>query len=110
MRIVTDSKGVDEPKDPDTCNVFALYRHFASPSEVEEMRQTYLKGGMGYGHAKQALFESMNSLLEGPRERYYALLSEPHQVEAVLELGASKARISADRTLKRIRHRMGISP
>ena len=56
MKIVTDSTPVEEPKDPEKCNLFALYRLFADSERIEKMRDRYLKGGMGYGEVKKELF------------------------------------------------------
>ncbi len=109
MRIVTDSRTVDEPKDPDTCNVMALYKLFGSPDQIADLRAQYTAGGMGYGVAKQALFEAMNAQLEEPRARYEALLAHPAQVEEVLQAGAERARRAAGVTMARVREATGLS-
>ena len=106
----TDSTPVDEPKNPETCDVFKLYRLFANNEQVETMRQNYLAGGYGYGHAKQELFEVLDGVLAEPRERYHAWLDEPDRLEAVLEEGAVRAREAADKTLERVRSRVGLTP
>lgn len=108
MRITTDSKGVDEPKEPDTCTVFRLYELFAEPSQVAEMRSRYLAGGMGYGHAKQALFEVVDAALVGPRERYEEWMAHPERIEGVLAAGAERARAAARETAARVRARVGL--
>jgi tryptophanyl-tRNA synthetase len=110
MRIVTDSTPMEEPKDPDTDNVFQLYALFATKDRVEDLRQRYLAGGLGYGHAKQELFEVMDALLAEPRERYHQWMAEPDRLEAVLADGARRARTAAERTLGRVRSRAGILP
>jgi tryptophanyl-tRNA synthetase len=108
MRIVTDSKSLDEPKDPDTCNVFALYRLFASDTELEEMEANYRAGGYGYGDAKKALFEAMWTYFEPFRERREALAADPDGVEAILARGAERARVEAGRTLAAARKAVGL--
>ena len=108
MGIVTDSKGVEEAKDPDTCNVFGLYALFASPDEQADLAARYRGGGLGYGHAKQALFEVLNTQLEAPRERYEYLSANPDEVRGVLADGAAKARVTARATLHKVRSAVGL--
>jgi tryptophanyl-tRNA synthetase len=110
MSIVTDSKGVDEPKDPDADNVFALYRLFASPEQIEALAARYRAGGLGYGQAKQELFEVVDARLSPARARYHALLADPAEVDAVLQAGAVRARAVADATLARARDAVGLRP
>ncbi len=107
MSIVTDSKGVDDPKDPDTDNVFQLYRLFATAEESAELAARYRAGGLGYGHAKQACFEVMDRRLGDARTAYQSLLAEPGRVEAVLEDGAVRARRVASTVLARCREAVG---
>jgi tryptophanyl-tRNA synthetase len=109
MKVTTDSKGMDEPKDPSTCNVFALYKLFASEDEQSALATRYRAGGMGYGHAKQELFERMDAFLEGPRARHAELQADPEQVDRVLAEGAEKARVTARNTLRRVREAVGLS-
>ncbi len=108
MSIVTDSKGVDEAKDPETCNVFGLYRHFADADAQAELAGRYRAGGLGYGHAKQALFDAMEASLGPARERYHALLADPAHLDGVLEDGACRARAIARPVLARVREAAGI--
>lgn len=108
MKIVTDSKGLEEPKDPDTCNVFALYRLFATNVQLEEMAERYRSGGMGYGDAKQALFELSNEHFGPMRERRAAFAEDPDFVESVLASGAERARDEARSVLKAARQAMGL--
>jgi len=110
MRIVTDSTPMEEPKDPDTDNVFQLYALFATGEQTEDLRRRYLEGGFGYGHAKQELWEVMDALLAEPRERYHQWMARPDRLEAVLADGARRARAAAERTLARVRSRAGILP
>ena len=109
MSIKTDSKGMEEPKDPDTCSVFQLYKLFASPEQVEEMRARYLAGNYGYGHAKQALFEAYMEFFAPMRKRREELLADPGYVHSVLKAGAEKARAEAVKTMKTVRERVGLA-
>ncbi|HOY84520.1 MAG: tryptophan--tRNA ligase [Candidatus Cloacimonetes bacterium] len=108
MRIVTNSQGVEEPKDPATCTIFALYRSFASTEQVEDLRRRYLAGGMGWGHAKQELFEAMNAALTPLRERYTELMSAPERIAAILETGSAKARELAAAKIRQLRSVIGM--
>ncbi|HMP76522.1 MAG TPA: tryptophan--tRNA ligase [Kiritimatiellia bacterium] len=108
MRIVTDSKGVADPKDPDTCNVFALYRLFASPEEREAMAARYRAGGMGYGDAKKALHEKFEAHFAPLRAKRAELAANLDFVEQVLRGGAERARVEARATLKKARAAMGL--
>ncbi|MBP1583481.1 MAG: tryptophan--tRNA ligase, partial [Victivallales bacterium] len=108
MRIVTDSTPMEEPKDPDKCNVFALYKLMATPEEQEEMRRRYLAGGMGYGHAKQALFEKYTEYFAEMRDRRKQLLEKPQYIEDVLQAGAEKARKIAADTMAKVNAAVGI--
>lgn len=108
MRIVTDSKGVADPKDPDTCNVFALYKLFATPEEREAMAARYREGGMGYGEAKKALHEKFEAHFGPLRRRREELASNLDYVEDVLLRGAERARAEASITLERARKAVGL--
>ncbi len=108
MRIATDSTPLEAPKDPDNCRVFALYRLFADEAETEEMRQNYLRGGYGYGHAKKALFEIYQRKMAPFRERRAYLEAHPEEVEAILQAGAAKARETARVTLQAARKAVGL--
>ena len=107
MGITTDSTPLEEPKDPDTCNVFALYRIIATTAQTEELRQKYLAGGFGYGHAKQALFELITERFASERERFNYFMEHPEEVEMILKEGAVKAASVANEVLKRVRERLG---
>lgn len=108
MGIVTDSKGVDEAKDPETCNVFALYKLFATAEQQAELAERYRAGGLGYGHAKQALFEVLDGQIEEARGRYDHLMGHPDEIQAVLDAGAQKARKTARTTMDRVRAATGL--
>ncbi len=109
MKIVTNSQSVEEPKDPETCSVFALYKCFASNAQIEDLRQRYLAGKMGWGHAKQELFERMNEVLSPHRRRYEELMASPEQIHQVLKEGAQKARPLAAEKIKQLRQIIGIA-
>ena len=109
MSIKTDSKGMEEPKDPDTCSIFQLYKLFAAPAQVEEMRARYLAGNYGYGHAKQALFEAYMDFFAPMRKRREELLADPAYVRNVLKTSAEKARVEAVKTMKTVREKVGLA-
>jgi tryptophanyl-tRNA synthetase len=109
MSITTDSKGLEEPKDPSTCNVFAIYELLADAVQREEMRGNYLRGNYGYGHAKQALFELILSKYASQRERYDELMAERTVIETALKMGAERARETAKNVLNRVREKCGYS-
>lgn len=107
MGIKTDSTPLENTKDPEKCNVFALYSLLANPAQIEALRQQYLAGGMGYGHAKQALFELIMETFEEPRKRYDYYQSNPAEVTIALAKGAKKAREIAHEVLLRVRNKIG---
>ncbi|MDD4097693.1 MAG: tryptophan--tRNA ligase [Lentisphaeria bacterium] len=109
MRIVTDSTPMEDPKDPEKCNIFALFKLIATPEEIEELRQRYVAGGMGYGHAKQALFDKYTEYFAAMRERRKELVAKPELVEDVLRDGAARARKVARATLDRVRSAVGLA-
>lgn len=110
MRIVTDSTPVESSKDPDRCTVFALYKLFGTPAEVAELRARYQQGGMGYGEAKQRLFEAYWAHFRPFRERREELLRNPGHVERVLQDGARRARAAAAVTLTAVKKAVGLAP
>ena len=107
MSIVTDSKGLEEPKDPDTCNVFKLYELLANADEVETMHKNYINGGFGYGHAKTALFELILTKFEKNRSVYNHFMTNLNELEEILQQGAAKARAVAHPVLQRVREKVG---
>lgn len=109
MGIVTDSKGVEEPKDPDNCNVFALYKLFASDEERESLAEKYRAGGIGYGDAKKMLFEIMWNYFAPFREKREELAKNPDQVQEILKRGAEKARAIAVPTLEKVKQLTGLT-
>lgn len=107
MGIATDSTPLEAPKNPDTCNVFALYKILGSPTQIAALKDKYLAGNFGYGHAKQALFELVVEKFATQREKYTYYMENPQEVEAALTIGAEKARLVASKTLSRVREVMG---
>jgi tryptophanyl-tRNA synthetase len=108
MNIVTDCKGLEEPKDPDKCNVFAIYKLFATPEEVRKMRENYLGGNYGYGHAKLALFEKLWTTFEPMRKRRAELAADPTFVERTLAANGERARAEADKLMRKVRRAVGL--
>ena len=107
MGIVTDSTPMEDPKDPDTCNAFALYSLLANDDQVAEMRQNYLGGNYGYGHAKQALFELILEEFKEERARFDELIAQPELIEKLLQEGAGKAEPVANNVLGRLKAAIG---
>jgi tryptophanyl-tRNA synthetase len=108
MGIVTDSSTVADPKDPEKCNVFALYRLFATEEERAAMAARYRAGGMGYGEAKAALLEKIDTYFGPARERRKQLARDPDAVEEVLRDGARRARAEALETMALVRTAVGM--
>ena len=109
MSIVSDSTPLEEPKNPESCHTFALYKLLANPDQVEQMKANYLAGNYGYGHAKQALFELICEKFKAEREKYNYYISNRAELDAILKTGAEKAGAIADSVLKRVRVKLGFS-
>lgn len=107
MGIATDSIPLEEPKDPDTCNVFALYTLVADMDQIETMRKNYEGGNYGYGHAKQALYEVLITKYSKQRELYHYYMSNLNEIDEVLKKGAQKASVTANKVLQRVRKQVG---
>ena len=108
MSIVTDSKTLEEPKDPDTCNVFRLYKLFATEAQQADLAARYRAGGMGYGTAKKELADLLETFFAPMRAKRAELAANPRYVEDVLQAGAAKARAVARETLQRARRAVGL--
>lgn len=108
MKILTAPIPMEEPFDPDSCNVFALYRLFSSAEEQAEMRANYARPDFGFGHAKQALFEKMTAHFEPFRERYERYHADPDFLEDVLARGARRVRPVVDTVMERVRSATGL--
>ncbi len=107
MSIVTDSTPLEEPKNPDTCNVFALYKLLAGADQIEEMGQKYLAGNYGYGHAKQDLFELIVDQLAEERAAFNYYMENPSELIHKLETGEKRAREIGRSVLKRVKDQIG---
>lgn len=107
MSITTDSTPLEDPKDPDTCNVFALFQLMATEEQTADLRAKYLAGGFGYGHAKQALYELILEKFARERERFNHYMENPEEVDRILTEGAAKASTVANGVLDRVREKMG---
>jgi len=107
MGIETDSTPLEAPKNPETCNVFNIYKLMASKEEVEEMRHNYQGGNYGYGHSKQALFELIANRFSEERRRYNYFMENVSEIEAALAAGAAQANEVANEVLRRVRTKLG---
>jgi len=109
MRIKTDSTPVEDPKDPDTCNLFALYKLFAEKDKLEIMRERYVKGGVGYGEIKKELFEMAWEYFSPFREKREMYMNDIGEVHNILKKGAEKTRVIAHETLEEINKAVGLA-
>jgi len=107
MKIQTQSLSVEEPKDPDQCNVFKLFKVIASDEDAKKLHSRYTNGGMGYGEAKELLYNHTLSRFSKNRELFFELNTNRDKVEQLLLEGALKARKQAQNVLKRVRARVG---
>ena len=107
MSIKTDSLGLDEPKDPENCNVFKLYKLLATDEKTKEMAVKYKAGNYGYGHAKQELFQLICDEFSEPRNKFNQLMSNTDIIELELKEGARKASEIANKVLERVRNNIG---
>ncbi len=105
--IKTDSKGVEEPKDPDTCNVFNIYKLVADATQTDFLRTKYIEGGIGYGSAKLLLYSTLMLKFSKARETYNHLMANTQELDAILKQGAVKAAAIANPVLARVRHKLG---
>jgi len=108
MKIVTNSQTVQEPKDPEQCNIFAIYKLFATNDQIESLRTRYISGGMGWGDAKQELFELINTTLTPFREKYKNLMENKSQIDDILDHGSAKARILAGKKINFLKKNIGV--
>jgi len=107
MSIQTDSKSLEEPKNPDECNIYNIYKLICSPEENEQMRANYLNGGFGYGHAKTALLNLILTKFEQQRRIFDDYMNNPEKIEEILKIGADKATAVSTVILKRVREKLG---
>ncbi len=108
MRIVTDSRAPEEPKDPEEDNVFNIYRHFASQDDVERIYQRYLQGGLAYSEIKQKLFEALEDTFSEAREKYDQLMEDWGTLDQILLEGARKARDIGIPMMEKVRKAVGV--
>jgi len=109
MRIVTDPTPVEDPKDPDTCNVFQIYRLFVDKEQEAALRSHYEAGGLGYGEVKQELFETVRDFFAPYTERRNELIADKDGLRKTLAAGAEKARWAAAKTLRKVRKKTGLT-
>ena len=109
MRIVTDSKRPEDPKDPAACNVFNIFKYFALPEAVASRRNAYLNGGLAYSEIKQELYELLNEFFGDRRKTYHQLMADKDHLDRILKRGADKAKAMAGPVLERVRRAIGIS-
>lgn len=107
MQIVTDSTPLEEPKNPDTCHVFSIYKLIATPDQTAEMRKKYEGGNYGYGHAKQELFELLLDRFKTERERFDYYMNNLGELESELKKGEEKAAEVANEVLNRVKEKLG---
>jgi tryptophanyl-tRNA synthetase len=107
MGIQTDSTPLEDPKDPNTCNVFALYKLLATDEQAKQLAEKYRGGNFGYGHAKTALLELILEEFGSAREKFDHYIENPEEVFSALKMGAEKARPVAQATLNRVRNKLG---
>lgn len=109
MSIQTDSKTLEESKNPDECNVYNIYKLLCSPEENEQMRSNYIQGGFGYGHAKTALLNLILNKFEKQRSIYTDYMEHPEKLESILRIGAQKASDVGTNVLNRVREKLGFN-
>ena len=107
MKIKTDSTPLEDPKNPDTCNLFAYYKLLGTEEQIAEMRANYEGGNYGYGHAKQAFYELLVDKFSEERTRYNYFMENLDEVDKLLAIGAEKAKSVASEVLKRVRAKVG---
>ena len=108
MKIVTDSTPVEEPKDPDKCNAFAMLKLFADADELAQWKTKYEQGGMGYGEVKKRIVELVHEYFRPYRQKRDELQNDIGYVEKVLADGAQRASAVAKRTMERVRKAVGL--
>ena len=107
-KIVTDSKNIEDKKDPESCNIFSLYKLFSNADEQKELAKNYYAGGMGYGYAKNSLLNKINQYFEPMREKRLELEADNDYIEDILKNGAKKASLIASDVLKNVKTAVGL--
>jgi tryptophanyl-tRNA synthetase len=105
--IKTNSTPIEEPKDWKKCNLFNIYKLLASKEEIEKMKTNYKTGGYGFGHAKKELMDLILNNFSKERERFNYFICNPDEVEQILQIGAKKAKVTANTVLERVRKKLG---
>lgn len=108
MSIKTDSKGLNDPKDPDNCVVFKLFTLLASKAEIEEMRSKYIKGGFGYGHAKLELFKKMQEVFGAMRDKYFELIQDKSYLMDILYFNLNKLLQLSEHKIQMVYDKVGL--
>lgn len=108
MAIETDATPVEDPKDPDTCNLYNILRHFATPERLAEIHDLYVNGGAAYGYIKLELLDLINDKFSAARQKKKELLNDPEMLRQILRQGADKAREKAVVTMDLVRDRVGL--
>lgn len=108
-QIVTNSQAPEEPKNPDECNIFEIYKAFATPDEINALADHYRRG-IGWGEAKEILFNKIDAEIAPMREKYAHLMANPKELEEILQMGAVKARRVAQKQLDKTKRAIGIRP
>ena len=109
MAIQTDATPVEEPKNPETCNLFKIFALFASPERLAEVRSLYINGGAAYGYLKLELLDLITDHFAEARARKKRFLDDPGEVRNIMRKGAEKARLKAAPTLELVRDRVGLN-
>ena len=107
MSIKTDSTSLESPKKWSTCNCFAIYKLLADKNQIQKMKNNYINGNYGYGHAKQELYELIINKFSNERSIYSYYISNPQEIYKILSMGAEKASAIADEVLSRVRSKIG---
>ena len=107
MKIETDSTPMEEPKNPDTCNVYKLYKLLGTQEQIEQLAKKYRAGNYGYGHAKQELYELILDKFQEERRKFNHYINNKEELDRILAVGAEKARVIAQETLIRVRKELG---
>jgi len=108
MSIVTDSKGLEEPKDPNGCHIFQLYKLIGNKDQIQDLNNNYINGGFGYGHAKNELLNLILSKYKTPRLKFDELMRNPQKIEDELQKGSEKAKEIANSVLKKVKTNLGL--
>ncbi len=107
MSIVTDSKGIDDKKDPSNCNIYNLFKVIATEKESSEMREKYIRGGYGYGQAKTDLLSTIMDNFKKERKSYFDYMKNKDYLNSILEIGEHKAKEIATKVLDRVKIKLG---